>query len=97
MREVEFKPRATKAIDAVCAFIEGKNTPGSSVKWYSTLIQFVVKRAQTTRLKFPLCNYAKFAQKGYSCFVFKKEWIVVFRYSSDELIVERFVHGSRLK
>ena len=97
MRRVEFKPRAVRSIDAVCEFIESKNTPGSSNGWYTSLVTFIVDRAQISNLKFPLCNYAKFASKGYSCFVFKKEWIIVFNYSSNKLTVERFVHGSRLK
>ena len=97
MRQVEFKPRAVKAIEAVCEFIESKNTPGSSAKWYTALVHFVVQRSQNETLQFPLCNYAKFAAKGFSCFVYRKEWIVVFKYSSNKLIVYRFVHGSKLK
>ncbi len=97
MREVEFKQRAISAIDAVCEFIEEQNTPGSSVKWYHALIKFIVRRAGTTRIKFPLCNYHKFAAKKYSCFVYKKQWIVVFKYTDSKLAIYQFVHGSRLK
>ena len=94
---MEFKPRAVNAIDSVCEFIERRNTTGSSIKWYTGLVQFVINRAQTGTLQFPLCNYPKFAAKGFSCFIYKKEWIVVFKYSMNKLTVYRFVHGSRLK
>ena len=97
MRLVEYKLRAVNAIEAVCDFIESKNVPGSSVKWYSALLQFIDRQAQIKKIQFPLCNYHKFAAKGFSCFVFKKEWIVVFKYSHEKLIVYRFVNGSRLK
>lgn len=97
MRQVEFKPRASKAIIQVCDFIEGQNTPGSSVKWYNSVLTFIDKRSKLTKLKFPLCNYEKFATKGFCCFVYKKEWIVVFKYSETTLTVYRFVHGSKLK
>ena len=97
MRRVEFRPRAVKAIDSVCEFIESKNTPGSSVKWYSNVVQFIINRAQVETLQFPLCNYPKFVTRGFSCFIYKKEWIIVFKYSSRKLTVYRFVHGTRLK
>ena len=97
MRQVEFKKRAVNAIEAVCDFIEGKNTPGSSANWYYDLVDFTIKHANIKLLKFPLCYHQKFAEKGFSCFIFKREWIIVFKYSGTKLIVYRFVHGSKLK
>lgn len=97
MRQVVFKKRAVNAIETVCYFIESKNTPGSSAKWRHDLVGFISSRADIQRLKFPLCHYQKFAAKGFSCFVYKKEWIIVFKYSATKLTVYRVVHSSRLK
>ena len=97
MRQVEFKKRATNGIESVCMFIESRNLPGSSAKWYRHLVHFIVKRAGTQTLKFPLCNHSKFAAKGFSCFIYKKQWVVVFKYTDTKLTVYKFVDGSRLR
>lgn len=97
MRKVGFKKRAINAIDSVCEFIESKNLLGSSAKWYVALIDFIDERANLSTIKFPLCNYHKFEQKGFSCFIYKKQWVIVFRYTDTTLTVYQLVHGSRLK
>ena len=97
MRQLLFKKRAYTAIEQVCAFIESKNRPGSSSKWRYDLVSFVSNKSNLSNIRFPLCNHPKFAAKGFSCLVYKKEWVIAFKYTPTTLTVYRIVNGSRLK
>jgi hypothetical protein len=96
MRRFIILPKAKAAITDVAEFIELINTPGSSEKWLRKVeehFRFLI----TSPLKyFPLCNNEKLAKLNYSCSVFNRKWIIVFRYTATTITIHRFVLGSKL-
>ena len=97
MRVVEVKSRARIAIDDLAEFIEIINMPGSSAKWVNKVYDFIGEIAQTPVRSFPLCYNKKLAAMGFSCRVYKRKWIIAFKYTDKKFIVYRFVLGSKLK
>lgn len=97
MRSLDVKPKAQEAIEDVADFLELINTPGSSVKWVNKLEAFLEKLAAVPLKQFPFCNNANLARQKFSCSVFNKKWVVVFRYTENTITVYRFVLGAKLK
>ena len=97
MRTVIISPNAEKNIYRVADFVELINMPESGDRWFNKLMDFIQDSANTPVKTFPFCNNLKLALSGYSCFVFNKKWIIVFRYTSSTLTVYRFVLGAKLK
>ncbi len=96
MLSVIIKPNAERAILAVADFIDSKNTPGSSEKWVNEVIDFIIGHSKV-KIKYPLCRNKKLAKRNFSCIVFRKKWVIVFKKSDNNFMVHYFIYGSKLK
>ena len=97
MRQLEIKPRAKSAIDHVVDFIELINTPNSSDKWLDKVDKFLNLLASNPMKSFPKCKNERLAKRNYSCTVFNRKWVFVFKYTESTITIHRFVLGGKLK
>jgi hypothetical protein len=97
MRKIEIKPRALSAIEDVVDFIELINTPNGSDRWLDKVERFLELLASNTMKSFPKCKNENLAKLNYSCAVFGRKWVVVFRYTATTITIYRFVLGAKLK
>jgi hypothetical protein len=96
MRELIIKKRAENAIYKVAQFVASKNFPSSGGKFINEVFDFCIDYS-LLNLKHPLCKNSVLAKHGYSCTVYKKKWVVVFKCTDKQFIVYRFVYGAMLK
>jgi len=96
MPSVIIKPNAEKGIIAVAQFIESKNTQGGGAKWTNSVIDFIISYSEV-KIIFPLCRNTRFAKRKYSCIVFRKKWVIVFKKSSSAFTVHYFIYGPKLR
>lgn len=97
MRRIILRPRAKSAIEDVVDFIELINTPNSSDKWLNKIEGFLQHLAKSPLKSFPLCKNQRLAKLNYSCTVFNRKWVIVFKYTESTITVLRFVLGGKLK
>ncbi len=95
MQRVIILPRAERVIQSVAYFIEEKNTSGSSDKWVNEILDFILSHAHTATL-YGLCRNQHLAIRKYSCIVFKKKWVIVFKQTQSTFTVHQIIYGPNL-
>ena len=96
MRELIVMKRAENAIYKVAQHRASEYFPETGEKFINELIDSCVQHLPL-QINYPLCKNRTLSKHGYSCFVFKKKWIVAFKYSDREFRVYRFMWGANLK
>ena len=96
MRQLIIKKRAENAIYRVAQYVASINFPSTGEKFINEVIDFCIENA-FIKVKYPLCKNQVLAKHGYSCMVYKKKWVVVFKCTDKQFIVYRFVYGAMLK
>ncbi len=94
-RKVIIRPRAEKAIQAVALFIESKNTPGSGAKWVNQILDFLLLRSAIVS-SYPLCRNIHLSQRNFSCIIFNKKWVIVFKQTKRTFDVHQVIYGPNL-
>jgi len=96
MRELLIKKRAENALNKVARYLAAQYFPSTGEKFIHEFIDHCLVYS-SVNVKYPLCRSEMLAKRGFSCFVFKRKWIVAFKYSDDNFQVCRFIYGPRLK
>jgi len=96
MRQLIIKKRAENAIYRVAQYVASQNFPATGEKFINEVIDFCIERSFID-VKYPLCKNRVLARHDYSCMVYKKKWVVVFKCTDEQFIVYRFVYGPMLK
>ncbi len=88
--------RAENAIYNVAKHIAEQNFPDTGEAFINEVIDFCISYAPL-QISHPLCKNEILARYKYHCLIFKKKWIVVFKYSPSQFTVYRFIYGPRFK
>lgn len=96
MRKVVIMKRAENALFKVALYRAEQYFPETGEKFINEFIDFCIACANL-KVKFPYCKHKTLSKYKYSCFVFKKKWIVAFKYNAKEMIIYRIIWGPNLK
>jgi hypothetical protein len=96
VRELVIMKRAENAIYKVAQYRASEYFPHTGEKFIEEVIDFCSRYA-ALEISHPLCKNATLAKYSYSCLVFKKKWVIAFKYTEKELRVYRFIWGPKLK
>jgi plasmid stabilization system protein ParE len=91
---VKILPKAMRVIDAIAAFVESKNTPGSGAR-YVLKFKSAIEKLAVPGVQYSFCNHPMLAVHGYSCTRFN-DWVIAFKIRNGDLIVYEIIHGSLL-
>lgn len=95
-RQLIIMKRAENAIYKVAQHRALEYFPETGERFIHEIIDFCLEYAGVNTL-YPLCKNAILRKHGYSCIVFKKKWVVVFKVTTRHFRVCRFVWGPNLK
>jgi hypothetical protein len=96
MRSLIIMKRAENAIYKVALYRASKSFPETGEKFINEVIDFCLKYA-ALKVNHPPCKNEILAKHGYSCAVYKKKWVIAFKYSDEEFRVYRFIWGPKLR
>ncbi len=96
MCELVIMKRAENAVYKVAQYRASEYFPSTCEKFINEVIDFCLKHA-SLKITYPLCKSATLAKHDYSCIVFKKKWVIAFKYSDKEFRVYRFIWGPKLR
>lgn len=88
--------RAENAIYNIARYKASQYFPETGEKFIDEIIDFCLAYAGL-KIKHPLCKRESLSKYKYSCLVFKKKWIIAFKYSDKEFRVYRFIWGAKVK
>ncbi len=97
MRKLVFKPNAVRSLYKVADWISEKNLPGSGRKFVEAVEVFLINYCSIITLKYPLCRSKRLALKKLSCVIFNRKWVITFKYTKTEFIVQEFIWGPTLR
>lgn len=92
--KVFYRKRAKNAILKVMQFVEDQNTPYSGDRWFEKLDAFITSIA-ASKATFQNCKDPLLAKYKFQCYTYG-EWIIVFKTSSKQFEVCRFILGKKL-
>jgi hypothetical protein len=96
MRKLVIMKRAENAIYKTAQYLAEQYYPSTGEKFINDIIDFCFEYSKL-QIRHPLCKNKIFAKHRYACIIFKKKWVIAFKYSDKEFKVYRFVYGARLK
>ena len=96
MRELVFMKRALNAIYKVAQYRATEYYPETGEKFINEVFDFCEQYSKV-RVVHPLCKNSILSKHYYSCIVFKRKWVIAFKYSETEFKVYRFIWGAKLK
>ena len=88
--------RAETAIYKTAQFLALQYFPSTGEKFINEVIDYCQEYAEL-KIKHASCKNELLAKYGYSCIIFKKKWVIAFKYSDKQFKVYRFIYGARLK
>ncbi len=97
MRQLIVMPHAEESIYAVAEWISSQNLPHSGLKFIDDVEVFLVRHCKLESLQFPLCKNKRLSKRKFSCLIYKKKWVIAFKYSATTLTVHEFIWGPKLK
>lgn len=97
MRTFVLKPKAKESLYQAADWISGQNSPDTGQKFVDEFTVYILKYCELDILKFPPCKNGKLARRKLSCLVFKRKWIIAFKYSDHTLTVHEFIWGGKLR
>lgn len=95
-RKLIIMKRAENAIYKVASLRAEQYRPATGVKYINDVIDFCVRHA-ALNMNFPLCKNQILSKHEYSCLVYKKKWVIAFKYTPGEFRIYRFIWGANLK
>jgi plasmid stabilization system protein ParE len=90
-----WKKRSQNAILKIYEYV-AENNPYNASEFIKRMIQFGQSLAIFPE-KYALCRFKKFAQHGYYCAVFEKNYILFYKIKGKKLYICNVIHTSRLK
>lgn len=96
MRELIFMKRALNAIYKVAHYRASESFPETGEKFINDVWDYCLKHTALP-ITHPLCKNETLARHNYSCIIYKKKWVIAFKYSETEFRIYRFVWGGKLK
>ncbi|MDB5282901.1 MAG: hypothetical protein JWO06_1976 [Bacteroidota bacterium] len=67
--------------------------PDTGLKFVISVEEYLQTFCSLTNLEFPLCKNKLLARKKFSCVIFKRKWVIAFKYSKNTLTVHQFIWG----
>jgi plasmid stabilization system protein ParE len=95
-KEVVFKKKATNSIRDIAFYILTNGYPENAEKFVERLLKFSNSLSKFPE-KYPICNNKHFAKRKYHCAVFASNYIFVYNFIKNKLVVFNIIHCSRLK
>lgn len=96
MRRLVLKKRAQNALFKVSLLRAQDYSLKEGENFIDDFIDFCNKYA-AVNFNFPLCKNDSLKKYKYSCIVFKRKWVVAFKFTKTTLIIHRFIWGPNLK
>jgi len=90
-----WKKRSQNSICKIYEYV-AENNPQNAAEFIKRLIQFGQSLAIFPE-KYAPCRFEKFAQHGYHCTVFEKNYILFYKIKGKKLYICNVIHTSRLK
>jgi hypothetical protein len=97
VRQLIILPTAEKSISEVADWLASEYFLDTGLKFIEEVEVLLLDYAKLSNLVFPLCRNKKLARRKFSCIIFKRKWVVAFKYSKDKFVVHEFLWGGKLK
>ena len=93
--QIKYTLDAFASLTTLLNYIESKNTQGAGLRWLESYESFLTKELiNIKRLSF--CKNAVFNKLQLNCIYFN-EWLIAISIHEDFILVEAFLHKSRIK
>jgi plasmid stabilization system protein ParE len=90
-----WRKRSRNSIRKIYEYV-AENNPQNATEFIKRMIHFGQSLAIFPE-KYALCRFEKFAQHGYHCAVFEKNYILFYKIKAKKLYICNVIHTSRLK
>lgn len=97
MRQLIIKSHAEEAIYSTAEWLASQYFPDTGFKFIDQVEEFLWNYCQLTNLKFALCKNKRLAKRKFSCLVYKRKWVIAFKYTRRQLVVYEFIWGKKLR
>jgi|GEM_PF-2193446 hypothetical protein len=97
MRKLIIKPHVEASVFKVATWIASQYFAETGLKFIDDLEQFLLKHCALNSLQYPLCKSTRLAKRKFSCLIYKRKWVIAFRYSKTTFTVYEFIWGAKLK
>ena len=97
MRQLIIKPDAEQSIYAVAEWLAQEYFPDTGLKFIEKVEEYLLTYCVLTNLEFPLCKNKLLAAKKLSCLIYKRKWVIAFKFTENTLTVHQFIWGGKLK
>jgi hypothetical protein len=91
---IHYNNDALESLSSLILFIEKTNTQGSGIRWLNKYEEFLFDRFRFHETIKP-CNNVTLRDLNLKCLNYN-EWIIAFSVEENEIIIEAFLHYSRI-
>lgn len=97
MRQLILKPHAEESVYSVAEWLASQYFPDTGLKFIDDVEAFLLRYCNLSNLKFPLCKNKRLAKRKLCCVIYKRKWVVAFKYTQNKLTVHEFIWGKKLR
>lgn len=97
MRRLIIKPNAEASIYKVAEWLASEYFTETGLKFVDDLEQFLLRHSLLINIQYPLCKNVRLAKRKFSCLIYKRKWVIAFKYSKSTFTVFEFIWGGKLK